>query len=53
MRPCVSVIIPIYNAGRAVVPTVRTVQGQTRKNIEILLVDDGSTDDDRIFKKED
>ena len=45
MRPRVSVIIPIYNAGHAVVPTVRTVQGQTLKDIEILLVDDGSTDD--------
>lgn len=45
MRPCVSVIIPVYNASRVIGPTVKTIQGQTLKDIEILLVDDGSTDD--------
>lgn len=45
MRPRVSVIVPVYNASRVICPTVKTIQGQTLKDIEIVLVDDGSTDD--------
>jgi len=40
----ISVIIPIYNVEAYLERCLRTVCGQTYKNIEIILVDDGSTD---------
>ena len=44
MEPKVSVIIPIYNVGEYLNKTVRSVVNQTLREIEIVLVDDGSVD---------
>lgn len=41
----ISIIIPMYNARKDIIKTVNTLQNQTYKNIEIIIVDDGSTDD--------
>jgi len=41
----VSVIIPCYNAGRFLPEALKSVYAQTYREWEILLVDDGSTDD--------
>lgn len=41
----VSVIIPVFNAGDAIRACVESVIKQTYNNIQIILVDDGSTDD--------
>ena len=40
----ISVIIPIYNAEKTISNIIETLLSQTFKDFEILLVDDGSTD---------
>ncbi|WP_022871992.1 glycosyltransferase family 2 protein [Nesterenkonia alba] len=43
-RPVVSVIIPMFNAERHVIETLESLAAQTLLDIEIIIVDDGSTD---------
>ena len=46
-RPKVSVIIPTYNRAGYVTEAVESVIGQTFEDTEIIVVDDGSTDETR------
>jgi len=43
-RPRVSVLLPAWNAERTLAPALRSVQRQTEPRLELVLVDDGSTD---------
>ncbi|MFQ5503731.1 MAG: glycosyltransferase [Planctomycetota bacterium] len=48
VHPLVSIIIPCYNYGEYVEDAVRSAVEQTWPNLEIIVVDDGSTDESTI-----
>ena len=43
-NPKVSVIMPVYNVDRFVARAIESMRNQTLEDIEVLVVDDGSTD---------
>ena len=44
MEPLISIVVPVYNVENYVAECITSLINQTYRNIEILLVDDGSTD---------
>ena len=44
-NPLVSVIIPVYNTQDNIIRCLESVCNQTYSNLEVIVIDDGSTDD--------
>ncbi len=42
--PLASILIPVYNAGEYLRPAVESILSQTYSHLEVLIMDDGSTD---------
>ena len=42
--PLITVIIPVYNVEKYVLKCLKSVAGQHYRNLEVIVVDDGSTD---------
>lgn len=40
----ISIIVPVYNSGKYLQSTIDKLKGQLYPNIEVILIDDGSTD---------
>lgn len=47
--PLISIIIPIYNSADFLEECLLSVKQQTYKNIEVILVDDGSRDESKLI----
>src|SRR5580658_9884061 len=45
LPPSISVIIPVRNGAGFVASAIGTIAAQRQPNLEVLLIDDGSTDD--------
>ena len=44
MKPLISVIIPAYNHEKYIVQTIMSIIDQSYKNLELIIIDDGSSD---------
>lgn len=48
-QPCISIIIPAYNAGKYIEKCIQSIINQDFRDFEIIIVNDGSTDDTKAI----
>lgn len=51
-NPKLSIIIPVYNEGKNIKKVIDSLNKQSYKNFEIIIVDDGSTDNSLKYPKQ-
>lgn len=49
MQPQISVILPVYNAEKYLAKCIESILQQTYPNIEVVIIDDGSTDSSKLI----
>ncbi len=49
--PLVSIVVPAYNEGRVIIPCIESILASPYPNKEIILVNDGSTDDTLAYMR--
>ncbi len=47
-NPLISIIVPVYNGEKYICETIERITKQTWENLEIIIINDGSTDNTRI-----
>lgn len=52
MNPLISIIVPVYNVEKYVQRCIESILNQTYKQIEVILVDDGSLDSSGVICEE-
>lgn len=50
--PCVSIVVPCYNGAEYIRAAIESILSQTYRNIEIIVINDGSSDDSVDILKE-
>lgn len=45
MQPLISVIVPVYNGQDYLAKCIESIENQTYENLEVIIINDGSTDD--------
>lgn len=48
----ISVVVPVYNASKYIGKCIESVLNQSYKNVELILIDDGSLDDSLEIMRE-
>lgn len=52
MKPAISILMPVYNGSSYLREQLNSILDQTEKNFELIISDDGSSDDSVIIAKE-
>ena len=50
--PKISIIVPCYNSEKYIIPCLESIKNQTYKNIEVIVIDNESTDNTYNIIKE-
>ena len=48
-NPNISIVIPCYNCKKFILRAIRSIQNQNFSNFEIVISNDGSTEDNLVF----
>jgi len=49
MNELISVILPVYNGERYLSESIKSILSQTHKNLELIIINDGSTDNSNLI----